>query len=267
MLDWQFYGNRVLTPLNYFYSNIILHKAEGYGINPWWFYFTEFYSKALPPLSVVLLILFAAGITKNLKKPLVWVILAFILMHCFIAHKELRFLFTITYSCLYAVALGLDYLLTNTFYQKIHRYVYFASLVMIVPLFLYSVFFAEDKTSEYSYFLYNNISAQNNTLFLLSGERDWGLLGATSTFYRSPLMKDVYLENNTDIAHYMDTNHIDSAFFLDKKTKTTFTLPGYKTEKAYCFYPIWLQKLDANREIEGADVWTIYRVSKIKAGY
>jgi phosphatidylinositol glycan class B len=264
LLDWWYYGKPSLTPLNYFYSNIVLHKAADYGVSPWSFYFREFYFKAIPPLSLIILIMFGVGVLRNLKNPLVWAFVPFFVMLCCIGHKELRFLFSVTFIGLYITALGLDYLLSFNIYRKIHWYVWAISLIIILPLFTYSVFGPEDVSAEYSYYLYNHISKGENTVFALSGERDWGLSGTTSTFYRSPLMKDAFIKSPNEIITYMDSTQIDSAFFLDKKSKIDFKLNGYKTEKVYCFYPMWVINTDINNWRERTNIWTIYQVSKTR---
>lgn len=266
LLDWWFYGKLSLTPLNYYYSNIVLHKAANFGVSPWSFYFREFYFKTVPPLSLILLILFGIGLLKNLKNPLIWAFVPFFVMLCFIGHKELRFLFSVTFIGLYIMALGIDYVLSFNIYRKLHWYVWGALLIIILPLFTYSVFGPEDVSANYCYYLYNHISKENNTVFALSGERDWGLSGTTSTFYRSPFMKDAFIKSTNEIIPYMDSTHIDSAFFLDKKSETTFIIPGYKIEKVYCFYPTWALNTDINRWKERTAIWTIYKIIKSGKG-
>jgi len=84
ILDSLFYGTPVFTPFNYFYTNIVQHKAEFYGVSPWWYFIPTYLEKAGPPLSVFLLIMFICAIYKYPRHPLVWIALPFILIHFFL---------------------------------------------------------------------------------------------------------------------------------------------------------------------------------------
>ncbi len=46
LLDSKFYGEPTFTPFNNYFQNITLHKAEGYGSYPWWYYIVEFTIRA-----------------------------------------------------------------------------------------------------------------------------------------------------------------------------------------------------------------------------
>jgi GPI mannosyltransferase 3 len=92
ILDSLFYGNFVITPLNYFRANIIDHVASNYGTAPWYFYSQEYYKFLGLPMSVAIVISLLIALF-NYRSFLIWIILPFILIHIITPHKEVRFLF------------------------------------------------------------------------------------------------------------------------------------------------------------------------------
>jgi GPI mannosyltransferase 3 len=140
LIDRWFYGSWVFTPYNYYYANVVKHVAADFGVRPFWFYFSEFITKGFPVISVLLLLLFIIGAFKNPKTPLLWIFIPFFLAHCLVEHKELRFLFPMTFIFIYIASQGFDYLLTIKTYQKFHKYVFIILILLCVPLLAYRTF-------------------------------------------------------------------------------------------------------------------------------
>lgn len=93
LADYWAYGNFTFTPYNYFYQNIILKKAAGFGTDPWHYYFRKVFARGYPPLSLTLLIPPIYLWIKRPKSILTWSTLPFFLVHTLVSHKEVRFLF------------------------------------------------------------------------------------------------------------------------------------------------------------------------------
>ena len=91
-LDYWGYGTLTLAPYNYFYHNIILDVASNWGVMPWHFYFTKILTNETALFALVGQVSILLFITKNPKHILVATIVPFVLTHCFIGHKEIRFL-------------------------------------------------------------------------------------------------------------------------------------------------------------------------------
>ena len=91
LADYFFYGRFVLSPYNYYYQNIatgMMNRAS--GVSPW-FAYLFMVSIYLPfgPLYVL------ATIRQTIRFPLdilTSIIAPFVLFHCLIGHKEIRFL-------------------------------------------------------------------------------------------------------------------------------------------------------------------------------
>lgn len=93
LLDTWMYGKFTWTAWNYFQVNILQDVASRYGTSPW--YRILVYMLQAPGLPLGILILSGMGIMWIYKPrhPVLWVMTPLLLVHAFIPHKELRFLF------------------------------------------------------------------------------------------------------------------------------------------------------------------------------
>jgi GPI mannosyltransferase 3 len=268
LLDRWFYRGWTLSPFNYYYANIIQHRAADSGLSPWWFYFTEFTLKVVPPLSLLLLIMFFAGIFKNLKDPLVWAIIPFIMLHCFVGHKELRFLFPVAFASIYITALGFDWFLAKEWYRKTHKYVYAVSLLMCIPLLLYRTLVPANIAANYFKFLYNNVPQRNTVLFSLGKDNAYAMYDLNSSFYKTPDFKTIQVDSMEQLKNYLLANQPESAFYLSRNLPDSLlfknNVPGYKAEAVYCLLPSWVLKYNVNNWEERTRIWSIYRFNKIE---
>jgi GPI mannosyltransferase 3 len=265
LIDYWFYGAWTLTPFNYYYANIVKHIAADFGTNPWWFYFTDFIIKVVPPLSVLLLIMFFIGLYKNVRDPFVWIFIPFFILHCFIGHKEIRFLFPVTFIFLYITSLGFDYFIAKNYYPKIYKYVYVLSLIVSIPLLLYRTFTPANISVSYFKYLYYSVPSNNTTLFFLHDTRDYSMYGLRQSFYRDPKLKAIAVDSMSQIDRYLQANQPESVYLLNKSTlDSAEKIKGYTIEMVYCFFPSWIAKLDFNKWEERSQIWSIYRFTKIK---
>ncbi len=93
LIDSWFYDAWVFTPWNYYYQNIVMEKASGFGESPWYFYLTSFINDSFLPFGIILLLgllLFFRNWKDNI---FLYLFIPFFVAHCVIGHKELRFLF------------------------------------------------------------------------------------------------------------------------------------------------------------------------------
>ncbi|MBC7425701.1 MAG: hypothetical protein H7321_04115 [Bacteroidia bacterium] len=93
IIDYWFYGKWVFTLWEYFSVNIIQNKAAEFGIEPWYYYFSDGINKFFLPFGILILYAFALLVTKKKKHVLTWILLPFLLGHIAVGHKELRFVF------------------------------------------------------------------------------------------------------------------------------------------------------------------------------
>lgn len=95
LVDYWFYGHWTISAYNYFYQNLVLNKVDSFGTSPWYAYMLM--PLAYLPFGPIYVIACLVYIYKNPKDLISWTIVPFILVHCLIGHKEVRFLMPILY--------------------------------------------------------------------------------------------------------------------------------------------------------------------------
>jgi GPI mannosyltransferase 3 len=88
-LDWVTWGKPFHSLIAYVDFNLLIGGASDFGVEPFWFYATTLWSSAGPPVAVLLL-LFTIGMV--VEPILGAAVLIYVVSHCVLAHKELRFL-------------------------------------------------------------------------------------------------------------------------------------------------------------------------------
>jgi len=89
------YGNGIWTfPFfDYFRVNLLENKTADFGTDPFWAYFYLPLANVFAPIAVVLLVSLLILWMQKPKHALTWITLPFFVFHCFIGHKEERYLF------------------------------------------------------------------------------------------------------------------------------------------------------------------------------
>jgi len=183
----------------------------------------------------------------------------------FISHKEWRFLFPIVTIFTYICALGLDHLLQNKNYLKIHKYVYIISCIQVLPFLAYRTFVPAEPTVNYSRYLYYNAKGNPPTLFILRNASDYSMLGTNTSYYKNPAVISVSINNFEEMTNYLVANKMDTAYYIDKtKPAFNYDVPGYKKTVAYCIYPNWLLNWNINNWRNRTQLWILYQLTKIK---
>jgi phosphatidylinositol glycan class B len=95
LTDRWFYGEWTFTAWNYFSNNILDNKVSEFGINPWYFYFVDVFTQAIPPFSIVFILSVIVFIIYNPRDAITWALVPFLLVHFMVSHKETRFLYPI----------------------------------------------------------------------------------------------------------------------------------------------------------------------------
>lgn len=95
LMDSWFYGEWLFVPYRYFKVNILDGVASSFGETPWYGYLVMILCRPTLVIGVVVMWSICLAVFCHGKHPAVWCIVAFIVGHSFVAHKELRFLFPI----------------------------------------------------------------------------------------------------------------------------------------------------------------------------
>ena len=91
-LDSLFYGKLTYTAWRYFEANILQDKVSSFGTSSCWTYLSVAFIFPYGPLFLLSSLYFVTHCPKHV---ITWVLVPFIMVHCLIGHKELRFLIPI----------------------------------------------------------------------------------------------------------------------------------------------------------------------------
>ena len=261
LVDFWFYGKPTLTTVNYFVANIIQNKAAGWGTEPFWFYFTDFILQGIPPISIVLLILFFIGLFKSRKSIFTWTLIPFLLVHMLTAHKELRFMFPMIFAFIYLAALGLDSLIEKQKIKKVWNFMMVFCIWINMPLLVIKMFSPAQEGVKYFHFLYN-FTAQKKITLLCDETEIYNVVDLNANFYRSPNVKCIVFKNKNEIPQYLNTQQPDSIFILERRLGDNLKFTGYSKIKQYSFFWDWVLSYNLNDWQSRARIWTIYKLKR-----
>jgi GPI mannosyltransferase 3 len=263
-IDYWFYEDFQLTPVNYFVSNIIENKAAQWGTHGWWYYFWLFFQLAIPPLSIFLLIFFFIGLYKKPTDVFTWCIIPFLIAHFWVGHKEMRFMFPMALCFMYLTAIGVDLIIHSTKYARAIRIMFTLSVIINLPLLTFRMFMPAREAIGYLNFI-NDYSTKNK-VDIFCFEKDAYKLGGdlSVNFYRSPIVSCREVKDNTELTGYLMKEKPSQALILETTINTENTWDGYKAESAYCFYPLWIRHFNIGNWQSRTQMWNIKRIEKIK---
>ncbi len=258
-LDYWFYGEFFITPYNYFYSNIINKVAAQFGVFPWWAYFSFFIIKAIPPISILLLIFFLIGFIKIKKNIYFYILLFFYGIHFIISHKEIRFLFPLNIFFIYFIFMAID-----NYYDKIKKIRSFIILTKICVfinflVLFYVMFFPTNVLSPKYKFIYDY--AKNEKIQVLTtGKRFYYFDDYLNvSFYTSKNVQTILCKNELDKMVYLKTYQPQKIIVQEDSILSTTIYPGYKVKTLYLSIPKfltnynynnWLSRIDATKLVE-----------------
>ncbi len=151
LIDRWFYGAWVYTPWGYVDSAFI-HKHSDFGGSPFYMYLLWMFITLSPPIGMLAIIAFVLLFFKQTKSIYTFILLPFILLHFFIAHKEFRFFFPIMNFVPIVLFLAGQRYLTDRPQAKGSRYkaiwktlVTFNLLYLVIFVFLTARFSSDSK--------------------------------------------------------------------------------------------------------------------------
>lgn len=96
-LDTAFYGHFAPATWNYISLGLASDPAHRFDELPWYYYPPWIVKYAIPPIGAVILLAFFLVLWKRPSHLIVWCALPYVVVHSFIAHKELRFLYPLAF--------------------------------------------------------------------------------------------------------------------------------------------------------------------------
>lgn len=263
VIDFWFYGNFVFTPWNYFEANIIEDVAASFGTSPWHAYITMFVGKAIPPLSILLLVFFVWGVREKSKNMLLWCVVPFFLGHFWVGHKELRFLFPMLIPFVYMCYDGYILLLQRTRNWRYKSFDWLMIICIAVNLMILSVVtFSPARPSIKAYeFLYDY--TQEKEVTILSKENSlYELANLEANFYKAPNLKNIIIPENENELDYLLAHPTEKFLTLQKNINQPIQLKGYEQEIVYCSVPQWVFQFNYNNWLSRSNVWQVIELTK-----
>ncbi|MCB0699517.1 MAG: hypothetical protein H6551_07680 [Chitinophagales bacterium] len=257
--DYWLYDTWTLVPYNYFNENILHSKAASFGEMPWWGYFEMFLMNGVPPISILLLILFFRGIWQKPKHLFSLACITFFLGHFAIGHKEMRFLFPLSFPFGYLVAVGIEAFIQGFQSKKFYRIGFKVLIIMNILLLLYAAFHPAQDTIQYYKYMYKSANKGTVTLICLN-ESPYNRVTLESNFYKHTNLNIIVLDNLEQLSDTLDAIHTDEVYYFSPRQVDKETVEKYNMERVYSSLPDWLLKFNFNNWQERTKVGTIYRL-------
>ncbi len=254
ILDFYFYGEWTCSAWNYFSQNIIQNKVSSFGIEPWWFYFSDVFLRVLPPYSLLLIMGFILVFIFKPKDALSWTMVPFLCIHLIIGHKETRFLFPIIGFVPIVIIKSIG-LIQEKWVRKLFEKRYFKvftkSFVVVNIVFLAVVTFkpTNDQIALFST-IYTDYQGNTELYFIENNP-----------------YKNIYFykRSNLEVKEIKSIQEIN----LKSSQKQLIVvnniklLDGFVGEKKlmYASFPDWVFNFNFNHWIERSNYWQLYELS------
>ena len=155
-INWGSYKN---TYLQFYKFNLdeTWGRLTDYGVEPWWYFFTETIAQLAPILSLFFVIGILIFWIKNPTNPITWVTFITVIIISMFSHKEIRYIFPVYIFAPFFVAY---------FFDKFD-YKYFSNILKILVIFSNLLFLSltlfvppNSKVGVYKY-IFDNIDSNN----------------------------------------------------------------------------------------------------------
>lgn len=258
-LDYWFYREWLFTPYNYYEVNVVQNIAAHFGVSPWWGYFEFFIMNGVPPISIVLLILFFRGVWKNPRHLFVLCCILFLAGHSAVGHKEMRFLFPMTIPFVFVACIGIDSWL-HLPRKKVYDIGFKILVFLNIGLLAYRSFVPAQEIVKYQQIMYRE-AQKGKTTVLCIGESPFQALGLKMNFYRHPNLA-VLNSENADTLSRITANRVDGQLFVFSWHKLDGeTINRYKLEQVYSSMPEWVKKFNFNNWADRTKIGVYYKVN------
>ena len=254
-VDRWFYGEWVFAPWNYLRINVFEHKAASFGVAPWWMYFPKIIERAGPPFSIALAAGTAWAWWTKPRSLLTWATAPFLLVHCALSHKEMRFLYPMVVPSL---VLALDSV--EAWWGRVtpkwrgRKWVHgFLWLLLVADAGLLAV--ASLRSAQNLAELHAHLYASREThkVVYFTGLNPKDLSGNLPYLYYWPpaLEARPWTEAVTDAELLAVASEFDPPKAL--------LAAGYACEPEFQTAPGWWRKFDFNGWVKRAGVWSEFR--------
>ncbi len=274
LVDRWGYGEWTLAPWNYFHVNIVEHKADEFGTDPFYGYLYLFNGGLLAPIT--LLWTLAAGMTwwRFPRHVVTLTTLPFVLVHSLVAHKEVRFLFPMALIAapMFVLAFvpaaeeSLKPRWLGWFWRRRWSWgaklIYGANLIALVV----GCVTARRPGVELQKYIYDHYGADCHA-YLLGKKDPYQNVGVNMYFYRPPGFTYTKLDDYNDLREA--TARAPEKFLLitdriSLSPEQTAILPD--AQLAYRSYPAWFEHFNYLKWLDRSRTFSMYAIERRTVG-
>ncbi len=247
LTDFWLYDTWTVSWYNYIDQNLIEGKEADFGHYLWWWYFAETLNKATPVFGLVIVISVVYFILFSYRKhPLAWILLPFLVIHCHIGHKEMRFLFPIVNFLPIIFVLSIQFINKN--YSKIsyflERYIaiWLKPLFWIVnfPLMVWLIFLPNEMDIPYKKYIFNHYKTPTilytpieNPSYTQYGFKE----RIEANYYKPKNLNTIIYDTSTTIETQKNTTILFNIDSID--SRNLLIINGLKFKKVYQTMPLY----------------------------
>ncbi|NOU47319.1 MAG: hypothetical protein HOO86_09680, partial [Bacteroidales bacterium] len=224
---------------------------------PWWYYITDAFVNAFPPLSIVCILAVFLYFYYYPKDILTWAMVPFLAAHFLTAHKELRFIFPVIGFLPVMIIKTADLIVKKKGYALLqHRLAkiiinlfWFLNLTMLVVLIFRP---ADDRISLYKT-IYDNYSSPAKLYY--TGDNPYHRAKVDIYFYKRSNLEFQKVDSVQNIIPSTDT----VSLVVTNKPGQQFP-DKYKPVLIYSTFPQWVSHFNFNHWIERTFFWYVYEL-------
>ena len=259
LIDSWVYGVPALTPWTYYDWQLNRNFIGGAAASPWWNYILLTVVHGIPPLSLVLVLLFFLGIYLRPSSPFLWIMIPFVIVHMSISHKEIRYMFPMIFGFIYLAAIGLDYLLKRYPDTKAFKYTYRGLLPINLIFLVLAIFIPAQEAIVYYRNIYRPVGEERIPLLALD-ESPYELVGLETNFYKPRDARTKVFRSYDQMEDYLRDNNLDQVLVLSREPELGHEFRDFKKERVFSLFPEWLLNIKFINWQKRARTWSIYRI-------
>lgn len=258
-IDYWFYSQVVFTPWNYLQQVLFAKYRGSFDSEPWWYFFSETFNRAIPPFSIFIIGSFFVLFLLNRKSVFSWVIFPFLFIHFFIGHKEIRFLFPIIPFIPFIIIYSHELLLMQ--FKQYQQLIQHKASIFLIQSFWFINFclllVIAFKPADSQILLYKAIYNQyDKPTILYYMDNNPYLRVLDIHFYKRNNLVIKKIDNADEIKLQTDT----ASLFVFEKEAPIFR-PSIIAHTIYTTYPYWVNYFNFNNWISRTHN---YRVISLK---
>lgn len=259
-MDSAFYGSSTFSVWRYVQMGFMGNAEHPFDELPWYYYPPWVVKYAIPPIGIAILLATVVLIWKQPKHLLVWGLAPYFIVHAFIPHKELRFLFPLADLVPLLLILGLNEL-RPLFHRPMLRlsalsYVVLCAILNIAGLAVVMTTAAGIGRTALAEELHRSAKTGDRIGYMISPDIAWRI--TLPNFYRPEGTQEVVFSSEASdrmigTLDYLVAEPLKAAYFAESRNLQLQALARTETP--------WVEQLMRwYTWNEGPGPWTLYRV-------